>query len=120
MASEPGAAWPVAIAPGFLLSLVVSLLIALLFHALFGSRWRGLALALIAALLGFTGGEAFARWSGTGFGMFGTVHLLHGVGGAVVALAVLGALERRGTQRAARAVGLSDEGGPEGAPRGRR
>ncbi len=94
MPGDPGAAWPVAITPGFALSIIVSLLCGLVYHALFGQGRRGLGLSLLAGLLGFTGGEAFARWSGVSFGTVGSVHLLHGLAGAFAALVIAGFIER--------------------------
>lgn len=112
MAGEPSAAWPIALPPGFVVSVAASLALAFAYHALFGIRARGLGLALLAALLGFTSGEAIARWSGSDFGRLGAVHLYHGVAGAVVALVVVGIVERRGVR-----VGCAD---PEPGQPGRR
>lgn len=86
-----------ALPPGFALALLVVALSGSLFHALWGRTMRGYAAALGVAALGFTGGELFARLIESHAGRLGGVHLLHGVIGAWLAMAVWRWRARRGS-----------------------
>lgn len=77
-----------ALSPAFALSLVLVLLSAFAFHVAFGRTWRGLTIVIVAALAGFVLGEAAARLLEHESGMLGEIHLLHGLVGTWLAMAV--------------------------------
>ena len=73
--------WP-DVPPPVLLSLMLVLLSAFAFHALFGRSGRGIATLVVVALAGFLAGEALARAFDTSRGTIGTVHVAFGLAGA--------------------------------------
>jgi len=74
--------------PALAVVLVVALLSASLFHAVFGRSWRGLGISIVAALGGFAVGETVARALAQNVAMVGQVHLAHGLLGCWVAMIV--------------------------------
>ncbi|MCE7939385.1 hypothetical protein DCC79_11305 [bacterium] len=81
--------------PALALVVLLAVLVASTVHALFGRSWRGWAVTLLAALVGFAAGEALGRALGHLRGVVGQVHVVHGVLGAVVATAAAVVAERR-------------------------
>lgn len=75
-------------APSTVLSLVLASILAALFHLWQGVEARELLLYWPAALLGFLLGQAVANAMGNTFAMIGEVHVLEGVGLALVALLI--------------------------------
>lgn|GEM_PF-5407300 len=74
--------------PGLALALLVIALSGSLFHTIFGRTTRGFAAAIWIAGAGFVFGELFARLIDSHGGRLGGVHLIHGVAGAWVAMAL--------------------------------
>jgi len=77
-----------AVPPSLVLVLLVVLASAFAFHAAVGRDWRGLGLAVVAALAGFVAGEAVARALGHDLGAVGSAHMLHGLAGTWLAMIV--------------------------------
>ncbi len=76
--------------PALVLVLLVTLLSGFAYHTVFGRSGRGLAATLVAALTGMVLGEALARALGHAGPAVGPVHLLHGLAGAWLCMAILG------------------------------
>lgn len=74
--------------PAFALGLVLVLLSAFLFHAIWGRSSGGLIVSIVAALLGFAAGEMAGRLFGHSFLMIGPAHMAHGLLGTWVAMLV--------------------------------
>jgi uncharacterized membrane protein YeaQ/YmgE (transglycosylase-associated protein family) len=71
-----------------LLALILSLLMAFVYHAAFGRTGRGLVVSILAALTGMVLGEALARMLGQHWLMVGQAHVLHGSVGAWLCMAL--------------------------------
>lgn len=79
-----------ALPPGLAVAMLMIALSGSLYHALFGRTMRGYAAALAVAAAGFAAGELFARLIDSHAGRLGGAHVIHGVVGAWVAMAVWG------------------------------
>jgi hypothetical protein len=75
--------------PPLVMILLLVVLSASLFHALFGRTARGWLVLLVAALGGFVAGEALARLLDQEWGRLGPVHLAAGLAGAWAVMALV-------------------------------
>ena len=74
--------------PAYALGIVLVVLSAFVFHALFGRSTRGLAITIVVAIVGFVIGEIVGRLLDHEFATMGPLHLFHGLLGAWIAMAI--------------------------------
>lgn len=78
----------IAVSPGFVLALTLASIIGLLFHSLFGQRLWQLPVYWLVAVSGFLVGEVAGALLGVAVFRIGTVPVVEGGAGALVALAL--------------------------------
>ncbi len=74
--------------PGFLLALTLASITGLLFHSLFGQRLWQLPAYWAIAVTGFLGGELVSGVMGAALVRIGTVPVIEGLTGALLALGI--------------------------------